>query len=54
MKTSPSPTPREVVEPLLDRLRMTLKQKREFWRRYSRAMHLELAVHREILEDGKS
>lgn len=49
-----SATPREVVEPLLDRLRMTPKQKREFWRRFSKAMYLELAVHRELIEREES
>ena len=46
-------TPREVVAPLLDRCRMTEEQKREFWRRFSKAMIKELAVYREIMEEGK-
>lgn len=45
-------TPREIVAPLLERLRMTDEQKREFWRRFSKAMLRELAEHREIMERG--
>lgn len=47
-------TPREVVEPLVKRCRMTKAQEAEFWRRFSKAMYLELTVYRELLESGKS
>lgn len=54
MSSAVSATPRQVVEPLLKRCRMTETQEAEFWRRFSKAMYLELTVYRELLEGEKS